>query len=165
MPALTAGRIAPDFSLPTVDGHTFSLAEALRRGPVVLAFFKISCPVCQYALPFLERMYREYGAKDVSIVGISQNSMPDTKSFLKEYSISFPTLLDDTRAYPVSNSYGITNVPTVFYISADGGIEISSVGWSRSDMTEINTRLARALKAPRAALFRPGEDVPELRAG
>jgi peroxiredoxin len=165
MPALTAGKIAPDFSLPTVDGQKFSLAEALKRGPVVLAFFKISCPVCQYALPMLERVFRQYKEKGVSIVGISQNPQADTLSFLREYGITFSNLLDDTRKYPVSNAYGLTNVPTLFYISPDGEIEICSVGWSRTDVADINARLAGVLKTPEAAVFKPGEDIPELRAG
>ena len=58
MPALEAGIVAPDFILPTVDGKQVSLAQALKKGPVVLAFFKISCPVCQYAFPYFERLYQ-----------------------------------------------------------------------------------------------------------
>jgi peroxiredoxin len=165
MPALTAGKIAPDFSLPTVQDRQFSLSHALESGPVVLAFFKISCPVCQYALPFLERMYRHYMGKGVTFVGVSQNPKQDTRAFLKQYGISFPTVLDDARKYEVSNAYGLTNVPTLFYISAEGEIEISSVGWSRADVAEINGRLAEVLNAPRATVFRPGEDIAELRAG
>ena len=53
MAALNAGVLAPDFTLPTVQGGQVSLRQALAKGPVVLVFFKVSCPVCQYALPFL----------------------------------------------------------------------------------------------------------------
>ena len=66
MAALQAGVRAPEFSLPTVDGKHLSLAEALEKGPVVLAFFKVSCPVCQYAFPFYQRMYEvNRGAPEV----------------------------------------------------------------------------------------------------
>ena len=61
MAALTAGTSAPDFKLQTMDGSHFSLSDALTRGPVVAAFFKVSCPVCQYAFPFLERIYKAHG--------------------------------------------------------------------------------------------------------
>ena len=53
MAALTAGTSSPDFKLQTMNGQQFSLRDALAKGPVVAAFFKISCPVCQYAFPFL----------------------------------------------------------------------------------------------------------------
>src|ERR1035441_10668167 len=58
MAALTAGTKAPDFSLPAMDGSKFSLQEALQHGPVLAAFFKISCPVCQYAFPYFEPPYK-----------------------------------------------------------------------------------------------------------
>ena len=61
MAALDRGTTAPDFSLPTIDGKQFSLREALTHGPVVAAFFKISCPTCQYAFPFLQRIYEAQG--------------------------------------------------------------------------------------------------------
>ena len=111
MSALTAGTSAPDFTLQSMDGKQFSLKDALKRGPVVLAFFKISCPVCQFAFPFLERIYKSHGGKKVTIVGVSQNSKKDTAAFVKEYGVTFPVLLDDTDSYPASNAYGLTNVP------------------------------------------------------
>ncbi|HEX4486758.1 MAG TPA: TlpA disulfide reductase family protein [Terriglobales bacterium] len=163
MTALKSGQIAPDFSLPDMGGASFSLAEALTRGPVVAVFFKISCPTCQYALPFYERIYQAYGALAAAIVGISQNHREDTAMFNKTFSITFPVLLDDTETYPASNTYGLTNVPTVFWIGQDGEIEISSVGWDRKDFEAINVKMAGASLVIPA--FRPGEDVPAFRAG
>ena len=142
MAALTTGTAAPDFKLPTMDGKQFSLQEALVHGPVVAAFFKISCPVCQYALPFLERIHQAYRGKNVTVIGISQNGKKDTAAFMKEFGVTFPVLLDDPDTYPASNAYGLTNVPTVFWILQDGEIEVSSVGWSRPDTEEINRKAA-----------------------
>jgi peroxiredoxin len=163
MAALKSGQIAPDFSLPDMDGMSFSLAEALTRGPVVAVFFKISCPTCQYALPFYKRIYQAYGALGATIIGISQNHREDTAMFNKTFSITFPVLLDDTETYPASNAYGLTNVPTVFWIGQDGEIEISSVGWDRKDFEAINVKMAGASLVIPA--LRPGEDVPAFRAG
>lgn len=165
MPALVAGKIAPDFNLPTVDGQRFSLAAALKRGPVVLAFFKISCPVCQYAMPFLERMYQAYKGKDATIIGVSQNPKQDTAEFLRQFAITCPIVLDDPANYKVSNAYGLTTVPTVFYVAPDGEIEISSVGWVRAEIADVNAKLAEAVRAKQAQVFRPDEEVAEWRAG
>ena len=63
MAALATGTKAPDFDLKTLDGKRFSLGEELASGPVVLAFFKVSCPTCQYAFPFLERLHKAYGSQ------------------------------------------------------------------------------------------------------
>jgi len=165
MAALSTGTKAPEFELKTLDGKRFSLSEELAHGPVVLAFFKVSCPTCQYALPFLERLYKAYGHGVVKLVGVSQNTAKDTAAFNKEFGVTFPVLLDDTHKYPVSNAYGLTNVPTVFWIAQDGEIEISSVGWLKADFEQINRKMAEAGKTAPAAVFQPGEDVRDFRAG
>ncbi len=165
MVALTAGTKAPNFELKAMDGKRFVLGEELARGPVVLAFFKVSCPVCQYAFPFLERLERAYGHQGVRMIGVSQNSPKETAAFTKEFGVTFPVLLDDTETYPVSNAYGLTNVPTVFWITPDGEIEISSVGWVKADFAEVNRKMAEAQETSPASVFRPGEDVRDFRAG
>ena len=165
MPALSVGRAAPDFQLKTLAGESFSLQEALARGPVVLLFIKISCPTCQYALPFYERLFQAYKGRNVTLVGVSQNNPEDTKAFAKEFGITFPLLLDDTIKYPVSNAYGLTNVPTAFWIERDGEIEVSSVGWAKPDFENINRRMAEAGAVAAAYVFRAGEDVRDYRGG
>jgi len=165
MAALAVGAKAPDFTLKTLDGKSFSLGEELGRGPVVLVFFKVSCPTCQYALPFYERLHKAYRIKGISLVGVSQNDAKDTAAFMKEFGVTFPVLLDDTHSYPVSNAYGLTNVPTIFWIAQDGEIEVSSVGWLKSDFEEINRKMAETGKSAPAVMFRPGEEVRDFRAG
>jgi peroxiredoxin len=165
MSALVSGAKAPQFDLKTLDGKAFSLTIELARGPVVLVFFKVSCPTCQYALPFYERLYKAYRDKGVSLVGISQNGAKDTAAFNKEFGVTFPVLLDDTSSYPVSNAYGLTNVPTIFWIGQDSEIEVSSVGWLKADFEEINRRMAEAGKIAPAVVFKAGEEVRDFRAG
>jgi peroxiredoxin len=165
MTALATGKKAPDFSLRTLDGGDFALVDELARGPVVLAFFKVSCPTCQYAFPFLERLHKAYRGKGVTIFGVSQNNAQETSAFLKDFAITFPVLLDDIGKYPVSNAYGLTNVPTVFWIAQDGEIEVSSVGWVKADFEQINHKLAESGNAAPAVVFKPGEDVRDFRAG
>jgi peroxiredoxin len=165
MAALPAGSKAPDISLPALDGGRFSLQDALNKGPVLVAFFKVSCPVCQYTFPYLERIYKSQDDKKVTIVGVSQNDQRETAAFLKEYGVSFRTLLEDPNGYAVSNAYGLTNVPTMFLIGQDGQIEISSVGWVKQDVEDINRKLAAVQQTPPVAIFKPGEDVRDFRAG
>ncbi|MGC2449359.1 MAG: TlpA disulfide reductase family protein, partial [Candidatus Sulfotelmatobacter sp.] len=115
MTALATGVMAPDFELKTLDGKRFSLRDELGHGPVVLAFFKVSCPTCQYTFPFLQRLHEAYGGKGVELVGISQNDVTETAAFAKEFGVTFPLLLDPVGSYPASNAYGLTNVPSIFW--------------------------------------------------
>jgi len=173
MAAVSPGTKAPDFSLPAVfsgkdsgkDGGNFSLQAALQQGPLLAAFFKVSCPTCQYAFPYLERIHKAHGGKKITVLGISQNDQRDTAAFLKEYGITFPTLLDDPNGYVVSNAYGLTNVPSLFLIGQDGQIEITSVGWVKQEVEDINRKLAAAQQTPPLPIFQPGEDVRDFRAG
>ncbi len=98
-------------------------------------------------------------------MGISQNDAKDTAAFAKQFGITFPILQDDTSSYPVSNAYGLTNVPTVFWIAQGGEIEISSVGWVKADFLELNRRMAELGKIPPSTVFQPGEEVRDFRAG
>ena len=165
MAALTAGKKAPDFELRAMDGRRFLLRDELAQGPAVLAFFKVSCPTCQYAFPFLERLERAYGHKGVRIIGVSQNDPRETANFTQEFGVSFPVLLDDTRTYPVSNAYGLTNVPTIFWIAQNGDIELSSVGWVKADFEAISRKMADSASASPAVIFKLGEDVRDFRGG
>jgi peroxiredoxin len=165
MAALEVGKQAPQFELPAMDGSKFSLQDALMRGPVLAIFFKISCPVCQYALPFYERIFKTYDNGKLSVVGISQNDKKDAAEFMKRYGISFPVLLDDAKTFPASNAYELDTVPSVFWISQDGDIEISSVGWSRQDFERIVSEAASVNGEPPKPVFQPGEQIADFRAG
>lgn len=166
MPALPSGVAAPEVYLSTVDGKEFSLEQARKRGPVVLAFFKVNCPVCQMAFPYLERIFKAYsGSPNFTLVGVSQNDAKETKAFNHEYGVTFPVLLDPTGKYPVSNAYGLTNVPSVFLVSPEGDIELSIVSWSKPEMEELNHRLAKASGKPPAQIFTPADKVPDFKPG
>lgn len=165
MAALTAGQTAPDFTLKTMEGKTFGLREALKHGPVVAAFFKVSCPVCQFAFPYLERIYKVNGGKGITIIGVSQNEAKETTAFIKQFGITFPILLDDTKTFPASNAYGLTNVPTIFWIAENGLIEISSVGWVKTDIEAIYRKTTVAGATAVTPLFHRDEKIAEFRAG
>ena len=97
---LEAGTRAPDFRLEMLPGGEITLAEILAGGPALLAFFKISCPICQLTFPFLERIH---AAAALRIFGISQNDAAETREFNREFGVTFPTLLDsEERGFPAS---------------------------------------------------------------
>jgi peroxiredoxin len=161
---LWAGKPAPPISLSSVDGEKLTLAEALKKGPVLVAFFKVNCPTCQYTLPFLQRIYEMGGSANFTVWAISQNDAEDTRDFLREYGVRFPALLDGP-GYPASNQYGLTNVPSIFLIAPDGKIQMASVGFSKVDLERIAAEVSRATGQPSAALFKPAEVVPDYKPG
>jgi len=164
MTTIVAGQSAPDFSLKSRDGTEYSLSKLSKQGPVFVSFFKVSCPVCQFTFPFLERLYKRFGSKDVTLLGISQDNARATKEFADEYGVTFPIALD-AEGYPASNAYGLTNVPTSFLIDTDGSVKISSMGFNKKDLETVAAELSQRHKIPLSALFRPDESVPSNRPG
>lgn len=164
MAALVSGTAAPHFTLKDADGKSVSLAEALKNGPVLVAFFKVSCPTCQLALPFIQRLHEAYGGANLTILPVSQDDAAGTREFMAEFGVRLPVLLDN-HGYAASKSYGLTNVPSLFWISSDGSIQISSVGFSRADLENISAEAARATGKPVKSVFRLGERVPDFKPG
>jgi peroxiredoxin len=164
MTHIVAGNMAPGFSLKALDGKEYSLGALMKRGPVVAAFFKISCPVCQFTFPFLERLYKRYGGDGVEFLGISQDDARATKKFAQEYGVTFPVLIDED-GYAVSNAYGLTSVPTIFLINTDGSVRISSAGFDRKDLEAIAAILAERKAIGLTPLFRRDEIVPANKPG
>jgi peroxiredoxin len=147
---------APAFELEDTQGRVNSLKDLLQDGPVLAAFFKVSCPVCQYTFPFLERLSK---STNIQVIGISQDKADAAEQFREEYGITFPTLIDPAkRGYAASNDFGITHVPSMFLIQPDGEISMSWSGWSRRDMEALGTIAG-------VQPFGPKEAVPDWKAG
>ena len=164
MSVLKVGKAAPQFGLSATDGKKYSLQEGLKRGPVLVSFFKIACPTCQYTLPYLERLYQQLRSSGVQIWGISQDGVKDSQRFAREYAVTFPLLIDD-YPYHISRKYGLEYVPSIFLIAADGSIAIQSEGFVKRHLLEIQKSLAQTLSASVGALFQPSEKVPEFKPG
>jgi peroxiredoxin len=123
---------------------------------VLLAFFKVTCPVCQFALPFLERLH---AAGTLAIYGISQNDGEDTREFNREFGITFPMLCDtEESGFPVSDAFGISSVPTLFLVERDGTISRAVEGWRKKEIEWLGEKAG-------VVPFRRGENVPEWKAG
>ncbi len=164
MPTLTAGKIAPSFQLATTTGKVLSLQESLGKGPVLLAFFKASCPTCEYTFPYLERIHQQLRQQGVQIWGVAQENAQESARFAKTYGLTFPILIDD-RPYKTSRDYSLEYVPSLFLVGPDGRIEISSEGFCKADLLAVQKSLAQSLSAAPPALFLPSERIPECKPG
>lgn len=150
------GSRAPDFRLQHLDGGYATLSELVANGPLLLAFFKVTCPVCQLTFPFLERLHNP---SRLTVYGISQNCEDDTRAFNEHFGVTFPTVLDrEEEDFPASNAFGISSVPTLFLIERDGTISRVVEGWHRQQIEWL------AGKA-RVEAIHPEEKVPEWKPG
>jgi len=154
------GAQAPDFDLPSLAGERRKLSELLASGPVLLAFFKVTCPTCQLTFPYLERLHQ--GAPQLQVVGVSQDGPDATREFNRRNGVTFTTLLDpfaDVEVrYPAPNRYRITNVPTAFLVEPDGTVSKVIEGFHKAELEQVAARFQAAIfpAGDRAPVFRPG---------
>ena len=125
-PALDAGSQAPDWSLPGSDGNVHSLADLLREGPVVLAWFpKAFTPGCTIECKSLAENGDKIREFKVSYFMASVDPIADNSAFASEYNADFPILSDESKdvagAYQVIGKFGVPRRET-FYIGTDGVI-------------------------------------------
>jgi peroxiredoxin len=152
---LAEGAVAPDFVLHDLGGTRRSKSQIANGQPLLLAFFKISCPTCQFTMPYLQRL----AGGSVPIYAISQDDAESTREFHQEFGISLPTLLDtEEEGYPASNAYGLSHVPSLFLVEPDGKISQSFMGFDKRELQRLGDRVG---KQP----FEAGEYVPESKSG
>lgn len=162
MVAIVPGAQAPDLTLKSISGETLQLGKVLKSDTLaLLVFFKVSCPVCQFTFPYLERIHRSY--RQIPLWGVSQDDLDASMSFAKAYGCSFPIILDEDLSLTVR--YGLTNVPSLFLIDSSGKVQLTSVGFVRDDLEQINERLAEVTGAPLKPVFTSADEVPALRPG
>ncbi len=165
MKQLPTGVPAPDFELHSLDGSTFQLSKAVLAGHVVLAFFKVSCPTCQFSFPYLQRIYSEIGVSSpVKIWGISQDDVPDTTGFVEEFGIGFDILIDE-HPYAASAAYNLEYVPGLFIVGEDMTIHLSDYGFSKAALSEIARVVGKSADKAPPLLFPSNDGLPATRPG
>ena len=165
METITAGSRAIDFTLTALDGKRYSLSEAIKEGPVLAAFYKASCPVCQFTFPFIERFHRHFRDSKAHVWAISQDPEAEAAEFAEEYGLTMPILLEDLDTYATSNAYGLSRVPTVFLIGQNGEVLHSFAGFSRQDFLQVARKLETLTGRKGFVPFREEDDVPEYKPG
>ena len=151
---LTEGTIAPDFELPDRSGKLQTLDSLAGGCPLVLVFYRVSCPVCQFTFPFLERVSNG----ELSIAGVSQDDAEGTAEFYEELGLTLPSVIEK-RGWPVGSAYRITNVPTLFVIEpVSKAISMALTGFAKAALEAIGQRAGLAPFAPDELIpaFRPG---------
>jgi thiol-disulfide isomerase/thioredoxin len=115
-----------DFRLADLAGSRWQLSD--RRGKVVLVnFWATWCPPCRQETPGLVRLYRDYRAKGVEVVGIAMDDDPRraVPPFLLRYSVPYTVLVPDSSFQLASD---IDSLPTTLLIDRKGRVAKVYVG-------------------------------------
>ncbi|MGL3214843.1 peroxiredoxin-like family protein [Bradyrhizobium pachyrhizi] len=93
--ARKAGDVAPAFSLRDPEGNIVNSTDLLKRGPLVLSFYRgVWCPYCNMELQALEAAKPEFDRYGAALVAISPQTAPNSRKSVRQNKLSFPILSD-----------------------------------------------------------------------
>lgn len=118
--ALKIGSPAPDFSLPGIDGKTYSLASFTDKKVLVVCFSCNHCPYVQAAEDRMIAFQHDFAPKGVQLVCINPNdertypedSFDEMKQRAKAKGFNFAYLRDESQE--VARRYGAQCTPEFF---------------------------------------------------
>lgn len=93
--ALKIGTLAPDFSLPSTSGRTFSLSRDVAGKICIIYFYpKDFTTVCTKEACLYSKNFDFFDDLDVPVYGISRDDIPTHLEFKKTYDLQFELLAD-----------------------------------------------------------------------
>lgn len=128
---------APEFVAANLGGQKEALSSYQGK-KVVLNFWASWCPPCKAEMPHMVEFQKndaEAFNTDIVAVNLTQqekSGIGGIKSFVDEYALNFPVLLDETGE--IASQYGIITIPTTFILDEEGAIEHQITGPVTDDL-------------------------------
>lgn len=141
-PTVTVGSEAPDFTLPDLNGESVSLSGFSGR-PLLVNFWNTGCPPCRGEMPYLDEVYDEQKDTELVMLIVDIGESPDTiNDFLQDNALSLPVIIDTDGT--VARTYGLSGIPTTFFIDRDGIIKSKIIG-AFPNKAAIDSRLSKIM--------------------
>ncbi len=94
--AVHLGDQAPDFTLPNAHGQMRSLSELLKKGPVVLSFYRGGwCPICNEQLQSYQADLESFQALGAQLVAVSPEKPESAQDTAVKNMLKFEVLSDE----------------------------------------------------------------------
>ncbi len=127
-PELVRARMAPAFTVTTLDGQRVSLDE-LRNKVVLIDFWATWCGPCREALPHMQRIARQFAGQPLVVLSISLDSDESKwKDFVGRNGMTWLQYRDGGFTGPLSRTFGVEAIPHTFTIDSDGVLQDEHVG-------------------------------------
>tara|TARA_B100000315_G_scaffold250156_1_gene282518 strand:- start:1579 stop:2220 length:642 start_codon:yes stop_codon:yes gene_type:complete len=133
------GFVAPDFTLPDIDGKSISLSQ-LSGKVVFLNIWATWCGPCRTEMPSMEKLYQKFKKEDFVMLAISIDRQGKSVviPFLEELGLTFPVLLDPDST--IQKLYKIRALPSSIIIDKMGFVDTREAGardWFSSGIIKL----------------------------
>ncbi|MEQ1592664.1 MAG: thioredoxin family protein [Thiobacillaceae bacterium] len=170
-PVCDFGWLAPDFSLPGVDGKTWTLADAMGENGLLVMFICNHCPYVKAIRPRLVRDLAELKRQGIHAIAIMSNdtrdyaedSFDNMKLVANEFAFPFPYVIDETQA--VARAYGAVCTPDFFGFNRKFELQYRGrFDESRKETAPDGVRrdLCEAMKEVATTQRGPMEQIPSM---
>lgn len=121
---------APSFTLKDIYGKEVSLSS-YKNKVILLNFWATWCPPCRMELPHLKDISKEYGDKNLQVIGISvdQAKVDVVKKYAEKNKINFPILMAESKVIYAYNGTANISIPRTFIIDKEMNIREMIVGY------------------------------------
>lgn len=121
--ALKQGDFAPDFSLPNATNHRITLTEELKKGTVIITFYRGGwCPFCNLQLRAYQEILEQIKSFGASLVAISPELPARSLSTKEKNELDFEVLSD--RGNIVAEIYGLAFITPEVHRQAHQDLDI-----------------------------------------
>jgi peroxiredoxin len=137
--ALAAGDTAPEFTLPNAHGRPVALADLLRRGPLIISFYRgVWCPYCNLELRAYQTILSEIRAAGGDFIAISPQTPDNSLSTAEKNALKFEVLSDHGNR--VASQFGIAYaIPEVVKKTTSMfGADIAAINGADDDRLPIS---------------------------
>mgnify|MGYP005708665123 FL=1 len=117
------GQKAPNFNLPNQNGKDISLSDFLGKKVVLWFFPKANTPGWTTEGQGFRDELEYFNNKDISIIGMSADSVQKQKNFCDKQNFSYPILADETKE--TLKAYGAWGVKKMYGREYEGIIRCS----------------------------------------
>ena len=116
------GQVAPDFTVPTLDGATFTLSEQ-RGKPTIIYFTAYWCGTCIPKAQELGQLYQEYnGRVNIIALDVDPTSTPELLDRFKQAAGNGAFVWAFDSDSKVATAYRVTSTGTTIIIDSEGRI-------------------------------------------